>query len=138
MVWGDFSMRGVSEQAFLSGRQNSECYNRILTDYRLPFGSSMNYDGWTFQKDNASIHTSGHTTQWFKDRNIKVMDWAAKSPDLNPIENLWGVLASRVYRDMRKFTSVDDFKACITDEWCNLEPPFLQKLVKIFPSAALK
>ena len=61
------------------------------------------------------------------------MDWAAKSPDLNPIENLWGVLASRVYRDMRQFTTLHDLKARIVDEWCNLETPFLQNLVKSMP-----
>ena len=66
--FGCFSMRGVSELAFLSGRQNSECYTQTLTNDLLPFANSMHHDGWTFQQDNASIHTSRHTNQWFKDK----------------------------------------------------------------------
>jgi hypothetical protein len=42
-----------------------------------------------FQQDNASIHMSGHSLVWFAEKNIPLLDWPARSPDLNPIENLW-------------------------------------------------
>ncbi len=37
-----------------------------------------------------------------------MLDWQARSPDLNPIENLRTELVRRVYKDFRKFDHEDD------------------------------
>ena len=55
-----------------------------------------------FQQDGARCHTSAKTTKWLDDNissYIKPKDWPRNSPDLSPIENLWSILASSVYRD---------------------------------------
>lgn len=43
---------------------------------------------WTFQQDGAEIHTSKAMRAWFDDKNVIVMDWILRSPDLTPIENV--------------------------------------------------
>ncbi|KAE8741255.1 hypothetical protein FOCC_FOCC013210 [Frankliniella occidentalis] len=47
-----------------------------------------------FVQDNASIHTAGIVENWFdRQEHIEKLPWAPFSPDLNPIENLFGLIA---------------------------------------------
>ena len=39
----------------------------------------------TFQHDNATSHTAHSVHDFLQDRNVSVLPWPAKSPDLNPI-----------------------------------------------------
>jgi len=45
------------------------------------------------------------------------MDWPACSPDLNSIENVWGILSHAVYRGGRKFESASELRTEILLQW---------------------
>ncbi len=123
MVWAAFGFDGKSEIVLLNGRQNSADYIQVLTEYLLPVGEEIGGEEWLFQQDNASIHTSAMTREWFRERNIRVIDWPSLSPDLNPIENLWGILVRLVYANGRQFNSVPELWAEIRKQWA-LIPDF--------------
>ncbi len=40
--------------------------------------------------------------------DVAVLEWPARFPDVNPIENLWGVLAQNIYNNGRQFDIIDD------------------------------
>ena len=63
-----------------------------------------------FQQDNAPCHRSKSTIDWLFEHEIEVLPWPALSPDLNPIEKLWGILTRKVYAGGRQFSTVDDLK----------------------------
>ena len=49
-----------------------------------------------FMQDNAPIHCTNKTKQWFKDMGIPVTDQPPYSPDLNPIKHIWWHLKAKV------------------------------------------
>ena len=62
---------------------------------------------YMFQQDNASCHVSKQTKEMFAMLGIQLLPWPPHSPDLSPIENLWGILKKRVY-DGPNFKSLDE------------------------------
>ncbi len=78
----------------------------------LPAADQLYGDAdFIFQQDLAPAHTAKGTKSWFNDHGVTVLDWPAKSPDLNTIKNLWGI----VKRKMRyaRPNNADDLKAAI-------------------------
>lgn len=129
MVWGCFSFNGVGPLAIISERLNSEGYRAILDKCLVPNGEAMGGPEWIFQQDNAPIHSSKTIMEWFRDKNIKILDWPSKSPDLNPIENLWGIMARQVYKGGVQYKSAKELRDAIEENWYAMDPAMCQKLI---------
>ena len=59
------------------------------------------------------------------------MDWPSQSPDLNPIENLWGYLKGRL--ETRIIHSTAQLLAAAREEWNALPQQVLQNLIESMP-----
>ena len=84
-----------------------------------------------FQHDLAPAHTAKNTKTWFNDRGSTMLDWPANSPDLNLIENLWGI-AKRKIRDMRP-DNAEELKAAIEASWSSITPQQCHRLIASMP-----
>lgn len=129
MVWGAFSHDGLCDLHRISGRMNSAQYQAMLYDHLIPFGPFLGGANWMFQQDNASCHTSKSTQDWFTKEKINVLPWPSRSPDLNPMENLWGILCRKVYANNKQFLSANELEVAIVNEWHNISESELKRLV---------
>ena len=66
--------------------------------------------------------------EWLEENVGSVLSIPAYSPDLNPIENLWGLLKRNV--EKRNPQTVDELKKFLLEEWENIPIRTLQKLEK--------
>ena len=57
------------------------------------------------------------------------MAWPARSPDLNPIENLWGILVRDVYAGCRQYDNVRDLKNAIRNAWNRVSTEIILNLI---------
>ena len=53
-------------------------------------------------------------------RNIDVLLWPSKSPDLNPIEHIWDELERRVRQRPHKPITLPELRQALQEEWDNL------------------
>ncbi len=121
MIWAAMSSAGVGPLCFLKSTVNAAIYQEILEHFMLPSADKLYGDAdFIFQQDLAPAHTAKGTKSWFNDHDVTVLDWPANSPDLNPIENLWGIV-KRKMRDTRP-NNADDLKATVKATWASIPP----------------
>lgn len=74
------------------------------------------YNGrWICQQDITSFHKTSNTTKWIENKKVDLLDYPAKSGDLNRIENMFGVAVRRVYVSAPQFDTVVALKTFILD-----------------------
>ena len=135
MVWACFSYYGVGKIYFIDGIMDAPKYVSILSSCLPPSLESMGLSEFIFQQDNDSKHTASVTKRFFSNRSIKVMPWPAMSPDMNPIENLWGYVKERVAESEPK--TIRELRDAIERAWYEIPPEKYQKYAMSFSKRAL-
>ncbi len=132
MIWAAISSAGVGPLCFLKSTVNAAIYQEMLEHFMLPSADKLYEDAdFIFQLDLAPAHTAKGIKSWFNDHGVTVLDWPANSPDLNPIENLWGIV-KRKMRDTRP-NNADDLKAAIKATWASITPEQCHRLIASMP-----
>ncbi|KAL0193782.1 hypothetical protein M9458_012078 [Cirrhinus mrigala] len=131
--WSKVMKRGEAQNpCCLRSKVNAAVYQDVLEHCMLPAADQLYGDAdFIFQQDLAPAHSAKATSTWFKEHAIPVLNWPANSPDLNPIENLWGI----VKRKMRyaRPNNAEELKATIRATWALITPEQCHRLVDSMP-----
>ncbi|KAF4660479.1 hypothetical protein FOL46_006112, partial [Perkinsus olseni] len=95
MVWGAIRHDHTVALVEVTVRMNSAAYQEILSNHFLPHWEEFKAQGIVFQQDNAPCHSSRSTAEWLRASGVTSVQWPALSPDLSPIENIWGYMGAK-------------------------------------------
>ncbi len=132
MIWAAMSSAGVGPLCFLKSTVNAAIYQDIFRALHASFCWQALWRCWFHFP--AGLGTCPHcksTKSWFNDHGVTVLDWPANSPDLNPIENLWGIV-KRKMTDTRP-NNADELKATVKETWAFIPPQQCHKLITSMP-----
>lgn len=98
MIWGAIGYQNKSDLTFVDTRMKAVDYQRMIALHLPAYGDYLAGPGWKFQQDNAPVHVARSTLAFFKEKKIDILNkWPPKSADMNIIENVWSILARKVW-----------------------------------------
>jgi transposase len=108
-------------------------YTTSVLPHLLAEGERLFDSNWTFQQDNDPTHKTAaliiSSFNKHKGASIDLLQsWPPNSPDLNPIENLWGYIQARVQAKGCK--TFDAFKSAVVHELKTVDKTYLRNLFK--------
>ena len=136
MVWGGFCSEYKCPLFTTSQTINATSYTELLSAYMLPTFRQLQHDhdeDCQFMHDHAPPHTANHTVQWLENKGVSLHPSPKKSPDLNPMENMFGILARRVYADGRQYKTVPELAASIVKCWNEIDQDKCRSLTSSMP-----
>ena len=105
----------------------------LLSNYPLLRGTATRHGALIFQQDNAPAHRDHNTKQWLKDHRVYTLDFPPYCPDLNPIENLWGILQDKLYHKNDQLHNAEDVWEEFKHIWYNDLNMYVHNLYESMP-----
>ena len=86
-------------------------------------------------QDNAPSHSARATKEDISSRGIPVISWPANSPDLNPIESLWGRMKDyMIFRSSGDDIPYNQLQEAIQEAWNSIPESTIQSLIDSMPA----
>ena len=80
----------------------------------------------------------GIQKRFFSDKNVVLIDWPALSPDLNPIKNLWGIVAQQVYSQGKQHDSKVSLTGAIMKSWSEIDDQTVKSLIGLMKNCCME
>ncbi len=121
-AYAAISHRGLVVLHFYTPPLNALEYQRMLRTQLVPSANAQFKDAkWELQHDGATCHTARSTQNWLQanvPKFIAAEHWPPNSPDCNPIERIFGIVADRLA--FRRPTTTRGYRTVIHDEFNKL------------------
>ncbi|GFX16785.1 transposable element Tcb2 transposase [Trichonephila clavipes] len=131
MVWAGIMINGRTRlHVVANGTMTGQRYidEVLLPHVRLFRGAGG--DKFVFMDDNATCHRTLAVQDCLDSEGIQRLVWPARSPDLNPIENVWDALGRQVSGRNYPTTNKNTLNHALTEEWDKLPQQLLDNVVQ--------
>ncbi|GFU44182.1 transposable element Tc3 transposase [Trichonephila clavipes] len=131
MVWAGIMINGrTCLHVVANGTMADQQYTDevLLPHVRLFIGAVG--DKFVFMDDNATCHRTLAVQDCLDSEGIQRLVWPARSPDLNPIENVWDALGRQVAGRNYAPTNKNTLIRAIIEEWDKLPKQLLDNIVQ--------
>jgi transposase len=75
---------------------------------------------------NAPCYNANSIMAFLASKNVEMIQWPPYSPDLNPIENLWGLMKRKLADDYPVCTSHEQLETSFLAIWDSITPDVCQ------------
>ncbi|KFM60309.1 Transposable element Tcb1 transposase, partial [Stegodyphus mimosarum] len=129
MVWGYHSRTLLVR---IAGTLNSQRYiSVVLEPVVLPYLQGL--PTAIFQQDNARPHVARIVQGFFVNRQIELLPWPARFPDLSPIENMWSMVSERLTQITSQAVTPDQLYQRVEAAWSAVPQEHIQRLFESMP-----
>ena len=127
MMWAGVSMHTKTPLVPIQGNLTSLRYQaEIVQPHIIPHVQANR--GMQLAQDNAPCHVARGTMDMMTNNNVRVLDWPARSPDLNPIEHLWDKLKRGIRARPAQLT-LQELRHDAIRTWANIPQNFIQRYI---------
>lgn len=133
MVWGSISLEAKTELVFVERLTSDRYITEILQEHVVPFAPFIG-ENFIFMQDNARPHTARIVTEYLAETGITVMNWKARSPDLNPIEHLWDRMGREVRAEANPPETLAQLRLTLQRIWENMDQVLIRNLILSMPN----
>ncbi|GFU23182.1 transposable element Tcb2 transposase [Trichonephila clavipes] len=131
MVWAGIMINGRTRlHVVANGTMTGQRYiDEVLRPHVRLFHGAVG-DKFVFIDDNATCHRTLAVQDCLDSEGIQRLVWPARSPDLNPIENVWDALGRQVAGRNYPPTNKNTLIRALTEEWDKLPQQLLDNVVQ--------
>ncbi|GFU75831.1 transposable element Tcb2 transposase [Trichonephila clavipes] len=131
MVWAGIMINGRTRlHVVANGTMTGQRYiDEVLLPHVRLFRGAVG-DKFVFMDDNATCHRTLAVQDCLDSEGIQRLVWSARSPDLNPIENVWDALGRQVAGRNYPPTNKNTLIRALTEEWDKLPQQLLDNVVQ--------
>ncbi|GFW18464.1 transposable element Tcb2 transposase [Trichonephila clavipes] len=131
MVWAGIMINGrTCLHVVANGTMTGQRYiDEVLLPHVRLFRGAVG-DKFVFMDDNATCHRTLVVQDCLDSEGIQRLVWPARSPDLNPIENVWDALGRQVAGRNYPPTNKNTLIRALTEEWDKLPQQLLDNVVQ--------